>query len=250
MDSSTMRLDGKRVAILAADGFEYVELSIPAGALRLAGAAVEVISLHRGKIRGMNLTEPTKTVAVDRTLEEADPAQYDALLIPGGFIGPDFLRQSQLAREFVESFDALRKPIATLCHGPWLLVSAGLVRGRHLSAWPGIRDDIVHAGGLWHDEALVSDRNWVSSRGPQDLPQFIPAMLELFANGEVGAELGAGDGDGDRVTPDVTRSSPKREQPPGLAVRASRLLPGPTLRTVGVAAIGTAAGVMIARRLG
>lgn len=242
MTAFTNQLRGKSVAILAADGFEYVELSVPAKALRLAGARLDVISLHRGKVRGMNLTEPTKTVRVDKILDDTNASDYDALLLPGGFIGPDFLRQSRLAREFVRAFDALARPIATLCHGPWLLVSAELVKGRHLSSWPGIRDDITHAGGVWHDRALVRDRNWISSRGPQDLAQFVPATLQLFANGAAAAE-----------PPDVTmndrESSPKPERPLELAVAAARVLPGATARTLAVMSVGTAAGVVIGRRL-
>jgi protease I len=236
------RLFGKRVAILAADGFEYVELSIPKKALWVAGATTEVVSLHHGKIRGMNLTEPTTTVRVARTLEEASPDDYDALLIPGGFIGPDFLRQSARARAFVRVFDAANKPIATLCHGPWLLASADLVAGRRLAAWPGIRDDIVHAGGIWRDEALVHDRNWVSSRGPQDLQAFVPALLDLFAHGARPAQAE------EALSEEERRSSPPAERPPQLAVVAARLLPGPAVRTLAGAAALTAAGAFALRR--
>lgn len=244
MQSSKQNLRGKKVAILAADGFEYVELSVPRSALRLAGAELEIISLHAGKIRGVNLTEPTKTVRVDKTLEQAEASEYDALLIPGGFIGPDFLRQSRLAREFVQAFDIAAKPIATLCHGPWLLVSAELTTGRHLSSWPSLRDDIVHAGGIWHDLPLVWDRNWISSRGPQDLGRFVPAMIELFATGQVSAERL----NGSRAL-QSQESSPKPDYPVRAALVAARVLPGPTIRTIGVAALGTAAGVMLARRI-
>src|SRR5436190_1094013 len=188
MTSTKSDLRGKTVGILAADGFEYVELAIPMKALKAAGATVEIISLHHGKVRGVNLTEPTRTVRVDKTLEEASPHDYDALLIPGGFINPDFLRQSSQARNFVRAFDASGKPIATLCHGPWLLVSAELVAGRTLSAWPGIRDDIVHAGGTWRDSPVVRDGNWVSSRTPEDLKELVPAMMSIFATGP-GAQI-------------------------------------------------------------
>jgi protease I len=239
------RLRGKRVAVLAADGFEYVELAVPVAALRLAGAEVDVISLHSGRIRGMNLTEPTRTVAVDRTLDEAHPDDYDALLIPGGFIGPDLLRQSGRARDFAYAFDAADKPIATLCHGPWLLVSAGLVAGRSLASWPGVRDDIVNAGGVWRDEALVEDGNWVSSRGPQDLAQFVPAMLELFEHGGVvpaisGLDLG--------IKSVEQASSPRFEQPYALAVKTARLLPAPTVRAIAGAAAVVALGAYVLRR--
>jgi deglycase len=233
-------LAGKRVAVLAADGFEYVELSVPRAALKLAGASVDVISLHHGKIRGMNLTEPTRSVRVDRTLDEAVPADYDALLVPGGFIGPDFLRQSHLARELVRDFDISNKPIASLCHGPWLLASAGLVAGRRLASWPGIRDDLVHAGAVWRDEPLVRDRNWVTSRGPQDLQAFVPAMLALFRDGAKALT------DGDTARLDQS-SSPQPDHPPRLAVAAARALPGPGLPTVAALAVGTALGALAVR---
>jgi deglycase len=238
--SITKTLAGKRVAVLAADGFEYVELSVPRAALKLAGASVDIISLHAGKIRGMNLTEPTRTVRVDRTLDEAVAADYEALLLPGGFIGPDFLRQSRLAREFVRDFDTSNKPIATLCHGPWLLASAGLVAGRRLSSWPGIRDDLVHAGAVWRDEPLVRDRNWVTSRGPQDLQAFVPAMLELFRDGP------SAFANGDAARLDQS-PSPQADQPPRLAVAAARALPGPGLPAVAGLAVGTAVGALFFR---
>jgi protease I len=233
-------LAGKRVAVLAADGFEFVELSVPRAALKLAGASVDIISLHRGKIRGMNLTEPTRTVRVDRILDEAVAADYDALLLPGGFIGPDFLRQSHLARQLVRDFDVPSKPIASLCHGPWLLASAGLVAGRRLSSWPGIRDDLVNAGAVWRDEPLVRDRNWVTSRGPQDLQAFVPAMLELFRDGS------SAFANGDKAQLDQG-SSPQADHPPRVAVAAARALPGPGLPTVAALAVGTAVGALAFR---
>src|SRR4051794_16705947 len=130
-------LEGRRIAVLAADGFEKVELTIPTKALRLAGADVDIVSLRSGSIRGVNLHEPAGRVHVDKTLAHASPADYDGLLIPGGFINPDVLRQSAEAREFVRAFERAGKPIATLCHGPWLLASAGLVSGRTMTSWPG-----------------------------------------------------------------------------------------------------------------
>src|SRR3954463_5939032 len=175
------RLQGRRVAILAADGFEMVELVVPLVALRAEGAKADVISLRRGRIRGVNLHEPARRVRVTKTLAEANPDDYDALLIPGGFINPDLLRQSEPARRFVQAFDRAGKPIATLCHGPWLLASAGLTQGRTLTSWPGIRDDVVNAGATWLDQDLVRDRNWVSSRGPQDMTAFVRGMIDLFS---------------------------------------------------------------------
>lgn len=185
-------LSGLRVAVLAADGVEQVELTSPREKLEDHGAEVEVISLRPGSIQAMNMLVPGKKIHVDRTVFTANPDDYDALLLPGGFIGPDFLRQSERALDFIRRFDREGKPIAVICHGPWLLVSAGLVRGRKLTSWPGIRDDVRNAGGLWKNESHVRDRNWVSSRSPHDLRSFNKGMLELFAEHAPAAEAGAG----------------------------------------------------------
>jgi protease I len=175
------KLKGMRVAVLAADGFEQVELTQPVKKLRKEGAQVSIISLRPGSIRGMNLLYPGKKVDVDATLREVKAADYDALLLPGGFVNPDMLRQSPLALEFVRDFERLGRPIAVICHGPWVLASADLVRGRRLTSWPGIQDDIHNAGGIWEDAPVVRDGTWVSSRGPHDLPEFLTAMVSLFA---------------------------------------------------------------------
>lgn len=174
-------LTGLRVAVLAADGAEQVEISSPVEALHEHGAEVEIVSLHPGRIRTVNHLFPGRKVRVDRTLRTADADDYDALLIPGGLVGPDTLRQSDQALDFVRAFERAGKPIAVICHGPWLLVSAGLVVRRNLTSWPGIKDDVRNAGGIWQDEPLVRDRNWVSSRSPLDLKHFNRGMLELFA---------------------------------------------------------------------
>jgi protease I len=174
-------LKGIRVGVLAADGFEQVELTLPMKALRKRGAQVDIISLHKGRIRGMNLMYPGKKVRVDDTVDHVRPRDFDALLIPGGFVNPDALRQNQDALAFVREFHWLARPIATLCHGPWVLVSAGLVRGRKLAAWPGIKDDIRNAGGQWMDEPGVRDELWFTSRGPHDMRHFLNGMVSLFA---------------------------------------------------------------------
>jgi protease I len=175
------RLDGLRVAVLATDGFEQVEVTRPLKELLRQGADVDIVSLHRGRIRGMNLLHPGVKLRVNRTVDRVSAEDYDALLIPGGFVNPDFLRQSEKARMLATAFDVAGKPIATLCHGPWVLVSAGLVHDRKLASWPGIQDDIRNAGGTWVDEPLVRDGNWVSSRSPLDLLAFERGMVELFA---------------------------------------------------------------------
>jgi protease I len=178
---ASRRLDGVRVAILAMDGFEQVELTRPRAALEKHGAEVEVISLHPGSIRGVHSLFQGDSVKVDRTIFTASPDRYDALLIPGGLVSPDLLRQSKRIRRFVRRFDEEGKPIAVICHGPWLLVSAGLVEGRRLTSWPGIRDDVENAGGIWENRSVVRDDNWISSRGPHDLLQFNREMVKHFS---------------------------------------------------------------------
>lgn len=152
-------LAGRRIAELAMDGFGLVELAVPAMAMRLAGTRVDVISIHLGHIRGMNLHEPAKRVSVDLTLEQANPIDCDGLLILGGIVNPDLLRQFAAARAFVRSYTATGKPIVSLCHDPWGLASAGSLLGRRLTSWPGLRDDLVNAGATWLNEPLVHDGN-------------------------------------------------------------------------------------------
>ncbi len=224
-------LKGKRIAALVADGFEKVELTIPMKALKLAGARVDVISLREGSIRGVNLHEPASRVDVTKTVQQANPDDYDALLVPGGFINPDLLRQSEEAREFVRAFDREKKPIASLCHGPWVLASAGLLKGRTLTSWPGVRDDLVNAGATWLDEEFVRDGNLGTSRGPQDLNAFIPGIIDLFAES---API---------VNNEHRRaaSSPQPMEPLALVLGAMRWLPKPSIRTaalLGAAGLG------------
>src|SRR3954470_5020763 len=208
------KLKGRRIAALAADGFEKVELTIPMTALRLAGAKVDVISLRHGRIRGVNLHEPASRVHVNKTIQEANPSDYDGLLLPGGFINPDLLRQSEEARNFVRAFDSAGKPIASLCHGPWVLASAGLLKGRTLTSWPGIRDDLVNAGARWLDQELVRDGNLVTSRGPQDLKPFVQALTQHFA---AGASLQR-----DAAAATGGSSSPQANEPPRMVLEAMR----------------------------
>jgi protease I len=161
------RLHDRRIAALAADGFEKVELTIPMRALQVAGAKVDVISLRHGRIRGVNLHIPAMRIGVDKTISEADSSDYDGLLLPGGFINPDLLRQSAEARQFVREFADSEKPIATLCHGPWVLASAGLLNGRTLTAWPGIRDDLVNSGAIWLDRDVSRTETCSPAAGPR-----------------------------------------------------------------------------------
>lgn len=220
------RLRGRRIAVLAADGFEDVELRAPVAAFRAAGAHVTIVSLHGGRIRGMNLTEPAGTVKVHERLSDVTAADFDALFVPGGFVNPDLLRQSREARAFVQAFDVAGKPIASLCHGPWLLASAELLPGRRVTSWPGVRDDLVHAGAVWVDEAVVRDGNWVTSRGPQDLPAFVPAAIELFdRNASLALGRNVMTSDPSAV---VGPSDPRADHPPEWALAGARSLPRPS----------------------
>jgi protease I len=233
------RLKGRRIAALAADGFEKVELVVPMKALKTAGAEVDVISLRDGNIRGVNLHEPASRVHVDKTISEANPDDYDGLLLPGGFINPDLLRQSAQAREFVRAFDRAGKPIASLCHGPWVLASAGLLQGRTLTSWPGVRDDLVNAGATWLDQELVRDGNLATSRGPQDLIPFVKACLDLFAQrAPILKERPQSEG----------HSAPQANEPPQLVLSAMKWLPKPSLRTA--VALGAIAAVVVAMKMG
>ena len=176
-------LKNKKVAILAADMFERVELEEPRKALEDAGADVEIVSIHDGEIQGFDHFDPANTVTVDRTVEEASPEDYDALLVPGGVGNPDQLRGDENAVSFVRAFHQAGKPMAVICHGPWVLVEAGVVRGRKLTSWPTLQTDIRNAGGEWVDEEVVVDDGIVTSRKPDDIPAFNTKMIEEFCEG-------------------------------------------------------------------
>lgn len=177
-------LSGKKVAILVADEFEEVEMTGPCTALRDAGAETLIVSPAQGEVQAVRHHEKSARYPVDVPLDQANSDDFDALLLPGGALNPDKLRTMWQASVFVRGFDQQDKPIAVICHGPWTLVSAGLVNGRTLTSWPSLQDDIRNAGGRWIDNEVVVDRNWVSSRKPQDIPAFNKAMLELFAGWE------------------------------------------------------------------
>jgi deglycase len=177
-------LKNKRVAILATDGFEYVELAEPRKALEKAGAKTDVVSPKEGKIKGWNKTDWGDSVKVDVTLASADPNDYDALLLPGGVMNPDHLRQEPAAVQFVKSFFQAHKPVAAICHGPWMLVEADVVRGRTVTSWPSLKTDIRNAGGQWTDQQVVTDQGLVTSRKPDDLPAFNQKMIEEIREGK------------------------------------------------------------------
>ena len=174
-------LEGLRVAILATSGVEQVELTEPRLALEQAGARTLLIAPKAGKIQGRKHHDKADQFDVDMTFDLANPEQFDAMLLPGGALNADALRVVSAAQEFARYMDDSGKPIAVICHAPWLLVSAGLVDGRTLTSYHTIRDDIQNAGGEWIDKEVVTDQNWVSSRQPRDIPAFNREMLRLFA---------------------------------------------------------------------
>jgi len=176
-------LKNKKVAILAADMFERVELEEPRKALEAAGADAAIVSIHDGEIQGFDHFDPANTVKVDRTVEEASPDDYDALLVPGGVGNPDQLRGDENAVSFVRGFHDAGKPMAVICHGPWVLVESGVVRGKRLTSWPTLETDIRNAGGEWTNEEVVVDGNLVTSRKPDDIPAFNRKMIEEFCEG-------------------------------------------------------------------
>jgi protease I len=178
---SDRMLDGIRVAILVSTDFEQAELEQPRKALEEAGATTKIVSPKPGKITGMEHDEKKDEFDVDLTLDEAKPEDFDAVLLPGGALNADFLRAQHLAQEFVRKINRAGKPMAIICHAPWLLVSAGLVKGRKLTSYHTIRDDIRNAGGQWHDREVIRDTNWVTSRQPSDIPAFNREMIAMFA---------------------------------------------------------------------
>jgi len=186
-------IKGLKVAILATDGFEQVELTEPQKALKQAGAEVTVVSPKGtrtpGRIQGMNHADPGDKIAVDAELESVKPEQFDALVLPGGVANPDYLRVNKQAVAFVRHFGAAGKPIAAICHGPWTLVEADLVRGRKVTSWPSLQTDLRNAGATWVDEPVVRDRGLVTSRKPDDLPAFCREVIALF--GETRARAAA-----------------------------------------------------------
>jgi len=174
-------LQGMRVAILATDLFEEAELIEPRKALDAAGAKTEVISPKSGEIQAVRHDQKTQKVKVDRTLDSVNADEFDAILLPGGAMNADALRMERKAQEFVRKANEAHKPIAVICHGGWLLVSAGLMQGRKMTSYKTIQDDIKNAGATWTDEPVVRDENWVSSRQPDDIPAFNREMINLFA---------------------------------------------------------------------
>ncbi|HEY7387905.1 MAG TPA: type 1 glutamine amidotransferase domain-containing protein [Bryobacteraceae bacterium] len=174
------RLHELRVAVIATDGVEEIELTSPLKALREAGARADVVCYHGGEIQGFQHLDKAGKIKVDRTLDQVSPNDYDALLLPGGALNADQMRANAKVRQFIYEADRGGLPIAAICHAPWELISAGIVSGRTLTSWPTIQDDVRNAGGRWEDRDVVVDSNLVTSRGPRDLPAFNREMLALF----------------------------------------------------------------------
>jgi len=177
------QLEGKRIAFLATDGFEQIELEQPWNEIKNAGATVELLSVHKGSIQGMHHMDKGELFEVDELVAESDAADYDGLVLPGGVANPDTLRMNQPAIEFIRDFFAQDKPVAAICHGPWTLVEADVVRGRTVTSWPSLQTDIRNAGGQWVDEEVHVDRGLVTSRKPADLPAFCAKAIEEFVEG-------------------------------------------------------------------
>ena len=174
-------LDGMRAAIIVTDAFEQVEMTEPRKALVEAGVKTVIVAPQGGTVQGVRHDEKGDTFRVDKTLDEVDATEFDAVLLPGGALNADALRVNKKAQQFVGEVDRAQKPVAVICHGPWLLVSAGLVKGRRMTSYHTIQDDIRNAGGAWEDAEVIRDRNWVSSRSPKDLPAFNREMIALFS---------------------------------------------------------------------
>jgi protease I len=177
------KLKGKKVAILVTDGFEQVEMTKPRDALKEAGARTSIVSLKTGKIQGMNHADKGDTFDVDLSLDQARPEEFDALMIPGGLMNPDTLRATEEALVFVRHFFEEGKPVAAICHGPWVLIDAGVAQGRTMTSWPAIKTDVRNAGATWVNEEVVVDNGLVTSRMPDDIPAFNKKMIEEFAEG-------------------------------------------------------------------
>jgi protease I len=173
-------LSGRRIAVLATDGVEQIELTEPVQVLKQAGAEVVVVAPHGGEIQGMNHDEKGSKIAVDQTLDNAQPERFDALVLPGGLANPDKLRMIPEAVSFVRHFVQADKPIAAICHGPWMLIEAGGVKGKRMTSWPSLRTDLRNAGAEWEDNKVLVDGRLVTSRKPDDLPDFNREMLNLF----------------------------------------------------------------------
>lgn len=177
----THPLNNKRVAILVTDGFEQVELTGPKEALEKAGATADIVSAKNGEVTGWNHTTPASKFHVDKTFESIRMEDYDAVLLPGGVVNSDTIRMDEMAQELVRDAARTNKTIAVICHGGWLLISADLVKGKRMTSWPSLTDDLKNAGAEWVDEEVVVDGQLISSRKPDDIPAFSQALIEALS---------------------------------------------------------------------
>jgi protease I len=234
--SAAQLLAGKRIAVLAADGFEQAELEGAVAALKEAGAQADVVALRPGRIRGMHVHQSADLLRVDATVQSARAADYDGLVVPGGYISPDLLRQSAPARAFVRQLHDAGKPVALMSQAPVLLISAGLAARRALTSWPGVRDDVVNAGGTWLNQDVVRDANCLTSRGPQDAPAFVRALVPFLA-GKLDAA----------AAPRQDSSDPPQEEPSESPGQPLRWLSAPSVGAMlSLALLGV--GVVAANR--
>jgi protease I len=234
--SASGLLTGKRIAVLTADGVEQGELDAALAALKDAGAQAALIALRPGRLRSMNVHQPADLVRVDKKIEDAGAADYDGLLIPGGYIAPDLLRQSARVRDFVCAFYAAGKPIAAMSHAALVLVSCGLAAGRTLTSWPGLRDDLVNAGAVWLNQDVVRHGALLTSRTPQDAAAFVRALLPFLA----------GEAEALAPTPPAN-SDPPQQSPSELPDQSLRWLAAPSLGAMlSLAIVGV--GVVAANR--
>ena len=184
MQNTTTTLQGKKIAFLVTDGFEQVELTTPWEQIKLAGADTELVALEEGKVQGYNHLDKADAFAVDKAISDVSASDYDGLVLPGGVANPDALRTDSNAVDFVRAFFTQYKPVAAICHAPWTLVEADILKGKRLTSWPSLKTDIQNAGGNWINEEVVVDQGLVTSRKPDDLDAFCSKAIEEFAEGK------------------------------------------------------------------
>jgi len=182
-------LKGSTIAFLVTDGFEQVELTEPWVAIKNAGAVVHLVSIKSGKVQGVHHDEKGDQFTVDKVVRDVSATDYDALVLPGGVFNPDALRVNGEAVAFVSDFFKQHKPVASICHGPWMLIEAGVVAGRRLTSWPSLKTDLTNAGAIWSDEECVCDQGLVTSRSPDDLPAFCKKTIEEIAESKHAVQL-------------------------------------------------------------